>query len=49
LARKLKIDVMPLSPEDIEEIEDRKLLRRMNEALAEGFADSEEMFKLLGR
>ena len=45
LAKKLKIDVMPLSPEEIEEIEDAKLLRRMEAALAEGLADRKEAYK----
>jgi TRAP-type uncharacterized transport system substrate-binding protein len=49
LARKLKIDVMPLSSEEIEEIEDQKLLKRMKKSLKSGIADREEMFKLLGR
>ncbi len=48
LAKKLKIDVMPLSPEEIEEIEDAKLLRRMEAALAEGLADREEAYKQFG-
>ncbi len=48
LARKLKIDVMPLSPEEIEEIEDRKLLQSMLEAREEGLADRDEMLKKLG-
>ncbi len=48
LARKLKIDVMPLSPEEIEEIEDAKLLQLMLEAREEGLADRETMRKKLG-
>lgn len=48
LARKLKIDVMPLSPEEIEEIEDAKLLQSMLEAREEGLADRETMRKKLG-
>jgi hypothetical protein len=48
LARKLDIDVMSISPEEMEEIEDAKLLRRMEAARAEGFADSEEVLKKLG-
>ncbi len=47
LARKLKIDVIPLSPEEIEEIEDRKLLQSMLEAREEGLANRDEMLKKL--
>jgi hypothetical protein len=49
LAKKLNIEGVMLSDEEIEEIEDRRLLRRMNESLASGLADREEMFRLLGR
>ena len=48
LAEKLNADVMPITPEDLEEIEDKILLRRMEKSLASGLADREEMLKLLG-
>lgn len=49
LAQKLNFDVMSLSPEDTEDIEDRQLLRRMHKSLASGIGDRKEMFELLGR
>ncbi|MDR2913167.1 MAG: hypothetical protein LBV38_07805 [Alistipes sp.] len=49
LAKRLDIDVMALSLEEIEEIEDGKLLRRMEAARAGGLADRDEVFKELGR
>jgi hypothetical protein len=48
LAKRLKIDVTPLSPEQIEEFEDAKLLASMLEAREEGLADRETMRKKLG-
>jgi hypothetical protein len=48
LARKLDIDVMSISAADMEEIEDRNLLCRMEAARAEGFADTDEVLKKLG-
>ncbi len=47
LAKKLKINVMPLSEKEIEEIEDRKLLEIMLEARKEGFADTDEVLRKL--
>jgi hypothetical protein len=48
LAKKLKIDVMPVSPEQIEELEDAKLLASMLEAREEGLADRETAYKQFG-
>ena len=49
LAKKLNIEVLSISQKELEEIEDLKLLRKMNESLAGGLADRDEVFKELGR
>ena len=48
LAKKLKIDVLPLSEKELGEIEDLKLLHIMREALEEGFADRTQTLNKLG-
>ncbi len=48
LAKKLDMDMMTITPEEIEEIEDQRLLQRMEKSLASGLADRDEMYKLLG-
>ncbi len=49
LAKKLAVKDMTLTDKEVEEIEDSRLLRRMNAALAGGLADREEVLKELGR
>jgi hypothetical protein len=48
LAKKLDAEVMSLSAEEIEEIEDRRTAHRILEGLASGLADRDEMFRELG-
>ncbi len=48
LAKKLKIDVMPVSREELEELEDQRTARRIEEGLASGIADRDEMLRELG-
>ena len=48
LAKKMDIDVLPLSLKEIEEIEDLKLLHIMRNAREEGFADRTQTLKKLG-
>ena len=48
LAEKMKIDVLPLSMNEIEEIEDLKLLRVMRKAREEGLADRTQTLEKLG-
>jgi len=48
LARKLNINVLPLSKKEIEDIEDLKLLHIMGEAREEGLADRTKTLKKLG-
>ena len=48
LAKKMNIDVLPLSLKEIEEIEDLKLLHIMRNAREEGFADRKKTLEKLG-
>jgi len=48
LAEKMNIEVFPLSLEEIEEIEDLKLLHIMRSAREEGFADRTQTLEKLG-
>jgi hypothetical protein len=48
LAKKLDAEVISLSPEEIEEIEDRRTAHRILDGLASGLADRDEMFRELG-
>ncbi|GHT72981.1 hypothetical protein FACS189456_2790 [Bacteroidia bacterium] len=48
LAKKLYVNVMPLSHEEVEEIEDLKLLKMMVSAKEEGLADTTETLNKLG-
>jgi hypothetical protein len=48
LARKMNINILPLSQKELEEIEDLKLLHIMREARREGLADRKQTLKKLG-
>jgi len=48
LAGKMNIDVLPLSMEELEEIEDLKLVHMMRNAREEGLADRKKTLKMLG-
>ena len=48
LAKKLGINAYPVAKKEMEEMEDLKLLRFMQEAKKEGFADTQETLKKLG-
>jgi hypothetical protein len=48
LAKELDAEVMTLSPEEIEEIEDRRTAHRILEGLASGLADRDEMYREFG-
>ncbi len=48
LAKKLDIDIMSLTAEEVEELEDRRTANRIMEGLASGLADRDEMLRELG-
>jgi hypothetical protein len=48
LAQKLYVNVLPISATEVEAIENFKLLRWMDEARSEGFADTQETLTKLG-
>lgn len=48
LAKKLKINAMPFSAEALEAMEDAHLAQQIEEGMASGFADTDEVLRKLG-